>query len=94
MYILLHSRIEHSKKAASRRRQDRGRPPLMRPPKPPDNKEEGKNIRGNKSENVKRGIMETMKQCSARLNEPRRCAAPKVARRRDGQLRKTSLLVD
>ena len=36
-------------------------------------------IKEEKSENVRGGIMETVKQCSARLNEPRRCASPKVA---------------
>lgn len=38
--------------------------------------------------------METATQCSARLNEPRISAAPKVVQRRDGQHRKTSPLLD
>ena len=75
-------------KAASRGRQDRGRPSLMQPAQTA-RQQRGGEKRENKSENIKGRITDTVKQCSARLNEPRRCAAPKLARCRDGQQQKT-----
>lgn len=74
-------------------RQGRGRS-LPSPDAASPNCQTTNNIKKKKKWNVRGGIMETVKQCSARLNRPWRCAALKVSRCREGEHRKTSPLVD